>query len=403
MKKKKLLAIMTGTIFTLAACAAPAAPAAPPSVSTDAIVPDNTVEIADPPTLETSASDAPEPVGWKVQVMAEGLEVPWSLVFTSEERMLVAERTGAIREIAGGQLNPQPLYVFNDIVRSGEAGLMGLALDPGYADNRYVYACYSQDGAAGIFNQIARLVDQTDRLEMDAVILERIPSARNHAGCRLRFGPDGKLYITTGDALDTSTAQNLDSLGGKILRANPDGSVPDDNPIPGSLVYSYGHRNPQGIDWQPGTGLLFSSEHGPSGFDGPGGGDEINLIQPGGNYGWPLVSHDETLEGTIPPIIQFTPAEAPASLSFYSGDVVPMFDGNLFFGALRGEGLVRVVLDGNDHASVLAVEKIINDVGRVREVVQGPDGLIYFTTSNRDGRGRVQPGDDKVLRLVPLF
>ncbi len=394
---------MTGAFFTLAACAAPAATAAPPSVSTDAIAPAETVEAADPPVVKTQDSGAPEPVGWEVQVVAEGLEVPWSLAFTSDERMLVAERTGAIREIAGGLLNPQPLYVFSDIVRSGEAGLMGLSLDPGYADNRFVYACYAQDSSAGIFNQVARLVDQTDRLEMDVVILEQIPSARNHAGCRLRFGPDGKLYITTGDALDTSTAQNLDSLGGKILRVNPDGSVPVDNPFPGSLVYSYGHRNPQGIDWQPGTGLLFSSEHGPSGFDGPGGGDEINLIQPGGNYGWPLVSHDETLEGTIPPIIQFTPAEAPASLSFYSGDVLPMFDGNLFFGALRGEGLVRVLLDENDPASVLSVEKIVNDVGRVRDVVQGPDGLIYFATSNRDGRGRVQPGDDKVLRLVPLF
>ena len=403
MKMKKFLSILTGLLFTLAACAAPAVPAAPPSVSTDAIAPIESVEAADPPVVETPASDAPEPVGWEVQVVAEGLEVPWSLVFTSDERILVAERTGAIREIAGGHLNSQPLYVFNDIVRSGEAGLMGLALDTGYADNRFVYACYAQDSSAGIFNQVARLVDQYDRLEMDEVILEQIPSARNHAGCRLRFGPDGKLYITTGDALDISTAQNLDSLGGKILRVNPDGSVPVDNPFPGSLVFSYGHRNPQGIDWQPGTGLLFSSEHGPSGFDGPGGGDEINLIQPGGNYGWPLVSHDETLEGTIPPIIQFTPAEAPASLSFYSGDVLPMFDRNLFFGALRGEGLVRVVLDENDPASVLSVEKIVNDVGRVRDVVQGPDGLIYFATSNRDGRGRVQPWDDKVLRIAPLF
>jgi glucose/arabinose dehydrogenase len=403
MKIKNLFAVLTGVSFILAACAPAVLPAAPPSVSTDAIAPEVAGEAADLPAAEAPASDAPEPSGWEVQVVAEGLDVPWSLVFTADERILVAERTGAVREISAGLLNPQPLYVFNDIVRSGEAGLMGLALDPGYADNRFVYACYAQDGASGISNQVARLVDLTDRLEMDAVILKQIPSARNHAGCRLRFGPDGMLYITTGDALDTSTAQNPDSLAGKILRANPDGSVPDDNPFPESLVYSYGHRNPQGIDWQPGTGLLFSSEHGPSGFDGPGGGDEINIIQPGGNYGWPLVSHDDTLEGTIPPIIQFTPAEAPASLSFYSGDVLPMFDGDLFFGALRGEGLVRVSLDENDPARVLAVEKIVNDVGRVREVVQGPDGLIYFTTSNRDGRGRVQPGDDKVLRIVPLF
>ena len=190
---------------------------------------------------------------------------------------------------------------------------------------------------------------------------------------------------------------------GKILRINPDGSIPEDNPFRGSPVWSYGHRNPQGIDWQPDSGKLYSTEHGPSGFDGPGGGDEINLIEAGGNYGWPLVSHDETREGTFAPLIQFTPAEAPASLSFYASNVLPMFTGSLFFGALRGEGLVRVVLSDSDPNEIITVEKIISDIGRVRDVVQGPDGLIYFSTSNRDGRGRAREGDDHIYRIVPVF
>jgi len=390
------------TVILLSACAAPAIPPAAPAVSRDVLPAVEPPELSEP-VLPDPGESAPVPAGWEVQTVAEGLFVPWSLVFTAGNRILVSERSGAIREIVDGELSPTPLYAFAGVDSRGEAGLMGLTLDPAYADNRFVYACYAVEGDAGMANKVARLVDRDGRMDLDAIILEQIPSARAHAGCRLRFGPDGKLYVTTGDALNTSSAQQLDSLAGKILRINPDGSVPADNPFLGSPVYSYGHRNPQGIDWQPGSGLLFSTEHGPSGFDGPGGGDEINIIMPGGNYGWPLVSHDETLEGTIAPVIQFTPAEAPASVAFYSADTLPMFSGNLFFGALRGEGLVRVVLDENDPASVLAVEKIVSDVGRVRDVVQGPDGLLYFSTSNRDGRGREQPGDDKVLRLAPIF
>jgi glucose/arabinose dehydrogenase len=251
-------------------------------------------------------------------------------------------------------------------------------------------------------DRIARLVDQGEGLVFDSIILDDIPAAKYHAGCRLKFGPDGKLFITTGDALEKQLAQETDSLAGKILRVNPDGSIPVDNPNPDSPVFSTGHRNPQGITWDKVNRIMYSSEHGPSGFDGPGGGDEINIIIPGGNYGWPLVSHDQTLEGMINPIIQFTPAEAPASLLYYDNDALPFFKGNLFFGALRGEGLVRLVLS-EDGRSVELVEKIVDDVGRVREVTIGPDGLIYITTSNRDGRVDMRAGDDKIYRIIPTF
>ena len=329
--------------------------------------------------------------------------IPWSIVFTSPDRMLVSERTGTVREIVNGKLNPDPLFTFKDVAVKSEAGLMGMAIDPQYENNHYLYACYAFLKGNGNDNRVVRLLDNGTSLSLDEVILDTLPSAIEHAGCRIRFGPDGKLYITNGDALKPSTAQDVNTLSGKILRVNPDGSIPADNPFPGSPVWSYGHRNPQGIDWQPGSGLMYSTEHGPSGFDGPPGGDEINLIQAGGNYGWPLVSHDQTLAGMIAPLIQFTPAEAPASLSFYNSDVLPMFKGSMFFGALVGEGVVKVVISGTNPREIASVEKIINNVGRVRDVVQGPDGFIYFSTSNRDGRGTVHAGDDYIYRIVPVY
>ncbi|MDK2982506.1 MAG: hypothetical protein PWQ55_2853 [Chloroflexota bacterium] len=348
---------------------------------------------------------ATQPVAssWKVEEVVQDLEIPWSIVFTSADRLLVSERPGRVREIVDGQLTPDPLFTFTDVVVVGETGLMGMVLDPDYADNRYLYACYTSQNDSGMFDRVVRLTDNGDSLALDGVLLEGIPAAQYHAGCRLGIGPDGKLYITSGDARVPSSAQNLDLLSGKILRINLDGTIPFDNPFPNSAVYSYGHRNPQGLDWQPGSGRLYATEHGPSGNDGPGGGDEINLIQPGANYGWPLVSHDQTIEGTVSPLIQFTPAVAPAAALFYSGDVLPMFDGQFFFGALRGEGVVMVTISKDDPTVIEDVQWIVDDVGRVREVTESPDGLIYFTTSNEDGRGTYRAGGDRVYRIVPVY
>jgi len=405
-KNKKLI---IGSIFIslliLSACSqAPLeeeATLASPAVTTEAAK-------APPVMVDETPTATPEAIasGWDIEPIAQGLEIPWSLVFPSEERILVSERTGAVRQVVDGELLPDPAYVFEEVRARDEAGLMSLVLDPQYAENAYLYACYTTSGTgADIITRVARLTDEGNALTFERVIIDNIPAARFHAGCRLQFGPDGMLYVSTGDALDTSLPQNIDSLAGKILRLTPEGDIPADNPFPGSPVYSLGHRNPQGLTWDAESGRMFSTEHGPSGFDGPGGGDEINLIVPGGNYGWPLGSHDNVPEGTIGPLIQFTPAEAPASALYYDNDTLPFFKGSLFFGALRGEGLVKVTFAENPQGeiSIENVENIVDNVGRVRDVSMGPDGSIYFTTSNRDGRGTLREGDDKIYRIFPIY
>lgn len=206
---------------------------------------------------------------------------------------------------------------------------MSLTLDPEYEDNKYIYTSYAYRGPEGMAVKVVRLTDSGSSLAEPVTILGNIPAAKYHAGSRLAFGPDGKLYISTGDATDKLLAQDKGSLAGKILRINADGTIPEDNPEPGNPLWSYGHRNPQGLAWLGND--LYSSEHGPSVFDGPAGGDEVNRIIKGGNYGWPLVSHTKTQEGTIAPLRVFTPAEAPASLMAYSGKMFPQYRDHLFF------------------------------------------------------------------------
>lgn len=336
----------------------------------------------------------------QIDTVASGLDTPWSIVFTSNNRMLVTERPGRIRMIENGTLLDKPLHTFSEVSETGEEGLMAMALHPHYPENHWVYVSLAYQAGGEMWVKVLRFEDKNDRLENSQVILDRIPAAQYHAGNRLAFGPDGKLYIATGDATEKNLAQDIQSLAGKILRLNDDGSIPDDNPFPGKAIWSYGHRNPQGLAWHPDNGRLYSSEHGPSVFDGPAGGDEVNLIEKGKNYGWPWVSHNEKRAGTEAPLVTFTPAEAPASLVIYSGRAREAWRGNLFFGALKGEGLVRLVIDEKDPKKVIRSEKLSEvQFGRIREVMEGPDGFLYFTSSNRDGRGAPQQGDDRVFRL----
>jgi glucose/arabinose dehydrogenase len=304
--------------------------------------------------------------------------------------------------VEDGKLLPEPLHVFSEVSEEGEEGLLSLALDPEYSKNQFLYVVLAYPEGSVYFDKVMRFHDDGRTLSDQKVLIDRIPAAKFHAGSRIAFGPDGRLYITTGDATEKNRAQDKNSLAGKILRIEKDGSIPTDNPFSGSPVWSLGHRNPQGIAWHPDNGRMYETEHGPSGFDGAGGGDEVNLIEKGGNYGWPIVSHDKTREGMITPLIQFTPAEAPASLLIYSGRQFPEWRGNLFFGALKGEGLMRLQTEAIDPKRIQTYEKLKEvDFGRIRDVIEGPDGFIYFTTSNRDGRGTPAVDDDRIFRIRP--
>jgi glucose/arabinose dehydrogenase len=353
-------------------------------------------------TDSNSSSDSTQvkEVKYKVEIYAENIFVPWSISFTSPDRMLVTERSGAIREIINGKVNPKPLVTFPEASTISEEGLMGLAVDPDYQTNKYLYVCLAYTKNDKATDRVQRLVDNGTDIKKDKILMDDIPAAMFHAGCRVKFGPDKMLYITTGDATNKQQAQDKNSLGGKILRINSDGTFPQDNPFPNSPVYSFGHRNPQGIDWHPPTQTLFETEHGPSGNDGPGGGDEVNLIKKGENYGWPIVSHEKSQAGLISPKIVYTPAVAPASGMFYKSDKIPQFTNNFFFGMLRGEGIMRVVVDDTNPEQIISYEKLPDiNYGRIRDIAEGPDGAIYFSTSNRDGRGKVRAADDKIYKI----
>ena len=349
-------------------------------------------------------SSAQTQTTFKVETVVANLEVVWSIVWAPDGRMIFTERPGRVRVFENGKLRPEPLFTVPDVEPRGESGLMSIALHPQFASNHLLYFSYAYN-SDGQQVRVARYRETPGGFVDRKVIIEGIPAAQFHAGCRLRFGPDGKLYITTGDATDRQLAQKMDSLAGKTLRLNDDGTVPSDNPFVGQAnarpeIWTVGNRNGQGIDFQPGTNFLFETEHGPSGFDGPGGGDEVNILERGKNYGWPIIHHRATQAGLESPLLEYTPACAPASGTFYRGSAFPQFKNNFFFGCLVGRRIIRVVLDGR---SVVSQENLLaGKYGRIRDIAEGPDGFIYFSTSNRDGRGSPASDDDRILRLVPV-
>jgi len=342
-------------------------------------------------------------VQFRVEAVATGLEVPWGFAWLPTGEMLVTERPGRVRIVEKGKLRAEPVFVVPDVEPSSESGLMDISLHSNFSHNNFVYLAYSYN-KDGKRVKVMRYVLKDGKFTEPKVIIEDIPGAPNHAGMRARFGPDKKLYVTTGDATDWNAAQKLDTLVGKTLRLNDDGTVPQDNPFikrEGARpeIWSYGHRNAQGLAWQPGSGLMFQTEHGPSTFEGKGsGGDEVNIVERASNLGWPEIHHTEKREGMVSPLLEYSPACAPASGTFYNGMQFPIFKGNFFFGCLRGARIIRVILDGR---KVVRQEDLLSgSFGRIREIAEGPDGFIYFATSNRDGRGTAAKDDDRIMRLV---
>ncbi len=322
-------------------------------------------------------------------VVAEKLNIPWDIAFLPDGTLLVTERPGNLLHIDLATGFKTTISVPS--ASSGEGGLLGIAIHPDFARNRFLYLYHSIQKGGTTINRVVRYSFIGESLQDEFVILDTIPGALYHDGGRIEFGPDGKLYITTGDATKGALAQDTESLAGKILRLNDDGTVPSDNPL-GNAVYSLGHRNPQGLAWDE-SGNLWETEHGPSGESGNCCHDELNRIEKGANFGWPIVIGDEKNEGfTSPSVHSGDSTWAPASLAYYQGA--------LYFGALKGEGVYKAPIE---NGAVTGVTKYLDSYGRIRTIRLGPDAMFYVTTSNTDGRGSPRASDDRILRVDPAL
>lgn len=319
----------------------------------------------------------------EMEVVLDNLDIPWEIAFISTEESLVSQRPGTLLHVKNGQIETINIP---DVEHIGEGGLLGMALDPQFDENNYVYLYFTVDDSNGITNTVLRYTLEGTALTDEYTVLDNIPGARTHNGGRIAFGLDGYLYITTGDAQEVNLSQDIDSLAGKILRVTAEGDIPEDNPF-GTEVYSYGHRNPQGIMWDS-EGNLWSTEHGPTARD------ELNLILPGENYGWPEIIGDEEQEGMLTPVLHSGNNYTWAP----SGGVY--WDGSIFFGGLRGSAVYEARLGENNEVGEFLIH-FEGEFGRIRNVQLGPDGMMYLLTNNTDGRGTPEESDDRIIRFNP--
>lgn len=351
------------------------------------------------PTFKRLSSQAPivtsTPTGSsesaeRLSVLAENLDTPWAIALLPEGGMLVTERKGTIRLISKeNQLKDEPVATLSAVKEAGEGGLLGIALHPDFSMNKYVYLyyTYSQNGE-NTLNRVVRMTYDNDTFGKEEIVVNAIPGASNHNGGRIKFGPDGYLYIGTGDAQEPSSAQSKTTLAGKILRVTDRGLRVAENPF-NNQVYSYGHRNVQGLAWSS-DGSLWATEHGRSGVRS--GLDELNVIEMGLNYGWPEIEGDEKLAGMMTAIFDSgSTTWAPSGAAFV--------ENSLFFAGLRGSTLYEAVIE--DGKVIEVKEHLSGELGRIREVVADESGMLYITTSNTDGRGIPDNTDDKVIKINP--
>ncbi len=345
--------------------------------------------------VETPAADADEP--FKVVTVTEGLEYPWGMAFLPDGRILVTERPGRLRLVVEGKLDPAPIGGLPEIAATGQGGLLDVALHPEYPDNGWIYLSYAAAGPGGVGTEVMRGRLDGHRLVNQQLLFRVSPKSRGgrHFGSRLVFDNKGYLFITAGERGDRERAQDLGDTAGSVIRLHDDGRIPADNPFVGVSgarpeIYSYGHRNPQGAALHPDTGVLWIHEHGPQ------GGDELNIISAGANYGWPVITFGKEYgtgwdigegthkEGMVQPIHYWVPSIAPSGMAFYTGDRFPAWRGNLFVGALKFQLLVRLELRGD--RVVMEQRYLRGRIGRIRDVRNGPDGYLYLLTDDPAGR-----------------
>ncbi|WP_422486567.1 PQQ-dependent sugar dehydrogenase [Gudongella sp. DL1XJH-153] len=329
-----------------------------------------------------------EELTYEIEVIGEGLEIPWEILPLSDGSFLVTERPGRVLILDKGEI-----YGVQGVEHIGEGGLLGIEKSPDFDANNHIFLYYTYSEGNQILNRVSRFTLEEDTLVDETYILDRIPGSRFHNGGRIKFGPDQKLYVTTGDSQVPELSQDVDSLAGKILRLNADGSIPEDNPFEDSPVFAYGLRNPQGLAWHPVSGDLFASDHGPSSQD------EVNRIIPGGNYGWPNVTCADGGSQYEDPVSCYSDFTlAPSGIAFLPWDNLD--ESPLFVAGLRGNMIMRVDVD--DEGSFVRQEDLFRDYGRIRTVVYHEDSL-YVATNNRDGRGVPGENDDLVLKVTPVF
>ncbi len=331
------------------------------------------------PNTSSSGNDA-------VQIVATNLQNPWALTF-GDGKIFFTEKVGRLRVVDHGILVNESVADFR-VADISDAGLLGVTTHPDFVQNHFLYVYYTYKEGDKLWNKVLRITESNDKIVDAKVILDKIPGAEFDDGGVIKFGPDKKLYIGTGDATDKNAAQNITSLAGKILRLNDDGSIPSDNPIPNSPVYSLGHRNPQGLAWDD-HGNLYETEEGPT------KNDEINLIEKDKNYGWPNQECSGSKEYQ-PALKCYDISIEPAGIAYYESGKID-FKNSLILATLRGNILYQLPISNGNITS----QKIILDgLGRIREVGVGPDGYLYLLTGNTDGQGFPDNKDDKLLRIV---